>query len=399
MTQRDAGEAGPGPPEDSRAVGARGSATVRNGVTGLILAGGRGQRMGGRDKGLLPLDGKPLVVHVLKRLAPQVERVLVSANRNLEPYAALTGAEVVADDVPGFAGPLAGIASALQRTATPYLLTVPCDAPLLPVDLGARLHAALQASGTAMAMAHDGQRLQPLFALMRRGVLPDLLAYLAEGGRKVEDWVRRNGPRIVDFSDQTAAFVNLNTPADGAALATGPGGGRVADRVTVPLLGFAAWSGVGKTTLLRGVSPILSASGLRVGLIKHAHHGFDIDHPGKDSYELRKAGASRVLVASRQRWALMVEQHADADPSLADLVAAIGPGELDLILVEGFRHERLPKVEVHRPSLGRPLLFPDDPSIIAVAADGPVPLATALPQLDLNRPEQVADFVLSFVGV
>jgi len=173
----------------------------------------------------------------------------------------------------------------------------------------------------------------------------------------------------------------------------------MAGAITVPLLGFAAWSGVGKTTLLRHVILILSSAGLRVGLVKHAHHNFDIDHPGKDSYELRRAGAVRVAVASRERWALMVERHLESDPSLTDLVAAIGPGELDLVLVEGFRHEGLPKIEIHRPSLGRPLLFPDDPSVVAVATDGALPIPTALPVLDLNRPAQIAGFVRSFLRV
>ena len=223
MTRHAVRDEGPGARGSLPDTGKGQSPGVLDGVTGVILAGGRARRMGGLDKGLLPLDARPLVAHVLERLTPQVQRVLVSANRNLDRYAELTGAEVLADDVPGFAGPLAGIASALRRTSTPYLLTVACDAPLLPTDLGRRLHAALKASPAPMAVAHDGRRLQPLFALMDRAVLPGLLAYLAAGGRKVEDWVRQQGPRIVDFSDQAAAFVNLNTPSDGAALGAQPG--------------------------------------------------------------------------------------------------------------------------------------------------------------------------------
>jgi molybdopterin-guanine dinucleotide biosynthesis protein MobB len=159
-----------------------------------------------------------------------------------------------------------------------------------------------------------------------------------------------------------------------------------------PVLGIAAWSGTGKTTLLTRVLPLLRAQGLRVGVLKHAHHDFDIDHPGKDSYELRKAGAGQMLVASNRRWALMVEAPVDGDVSLWDMLARLDRGNLDLILVEGFRHERFPKLELHRAALGKPLLYPDDDAIIALASDTPV--HTDLPRLDINDPVAIAAFIL-----
>lgn len=165
----------------------------------------------------------------------------------------------------------------------------------------------------------------------------------------------------------------------------------------VPVIGFAAFSGTGKTTLLRQVLPLLTGDGLRVGMIKHAHHSFDVDTPGKDSHELRQAGASRMLVASRQRWALMTETPGQNEPHLDSLLTELNQRDLDVILVEGFKHERFAKIEVHRPSLGHPLLFPDDDTIIAVAADAPLAVDTSLPVLDLNRPRAVADFVLDYV--
>lgn len=165
-----------------------------------------------------------------------------------------------------------------------------------------------------------------------------------------------------------------------------------------PVLGFAAFSGTGKTTLLTQLVPILKDNGLRLGLIKHAHHNFDIDQPGKDSYVLRHAGAERVLIGSRRRWALMVETPEPQEPCLQDLLDQFPADGLDLILVEGFKHERFPKIELHRSALGKPLLHPEDESIIACASDTPHSLAaTTRPQLDINRPDEIVRFILQWL--
>lgn len=165
--------------------------------------------------------------------------------------------------------------------------------------------------------------------------------------------------------------------------------------LTIPLLGICAHgSGCGKTTLLTKLIPLLKARGLRVSLIKHAHHTFDIDHPGKDSYRLREAGAVQTLLASSKRWALMTELPEQREPSLEELAAQLDPTLADLVLVEGLRQVAIAKIEVHRPSLGYPLLADNDPHIIAVAADEPV--TTNLPLLDLNKADEVADFVLQW---
>ncbi len=163
---------------------------------------------------------------------------------------------------------------------------------------------------------------------------------------------------------------------------------------TCPRLGFVAFSGTGKTTLLRQLIPLLKAQGLKLGIIKHAHHHFDIDIPGKDSYELRKAGADQVLVASQQRWAMVTETpEQGSDPELAAMLAHLDQAELDLVLVEGFKHVAFPKLELHRPSLGHPLLFPDDADILAIATDAPLTQQTSLPVLDINQAESIAAFI------
>jgi molybdopterin-guanine dinucleotide biosynthesis protein B len=173
----------------------------------------------------------------------------------------------------------------------------------------------------------------------------------------------------------------------------------VLTRTPVPILGIAAYSGTGKTTLLRQILPQLRARGLRVAVIKHAHHSFDTDVPGKDSYELRKAGATQMLVASRHRWALVMETGDDADPRLEMLLDRLDYKNIDLILVEGFKAEQFPKIELHRPSLGHPLLYQLDRSIIAIATDAPLAIEPTIPVLDLGNPEQITEFIVDSLAV
>jgi len=162
------------------------------------------------------------------------------------------------------------------------------------------------------------------------------------------------------------------------------------------LFGLAGWSGSGKTTLLRRLLPELIGRGLTVSTIKHAHHGFDIDHPGKDSYEHRQAGATEVLVCSGKRWALMHELRGRPAPSIEELVQRLTP--VDLVILEGFKGGAHDKLEVYRASLGKPLLCPDDPCVVAVASDGPI-AGVRLPRLDINDSVAIADFILAHVGL
>lgn len=161
-----------------------------------------------------------------------------------------------------------------------------------------------------------------------------------------------------------------------------------------PVVGFAAYSGTGKTTLLIRLLRLFTARSLRVGVVKHAHHTFEIDYPGKDSYELRHAGASQVLVGSRRRWALVAELPEPPHAALAYHLAHLDLDQLDLVLVEGFKPESIPKIELHRPGLGKPLLYPDDVDIIAIATDAPLAVEPPLPRLDLNAPEAIAAFII-----
>ncbi len=164
----------------------------------------------------------------------------------------------------------------------------------------------------------------------------------------------------------------------------------------VPVIGFAAYSGSGKTTLMRKLIPCLNARGKRTAIVKHAHHDFDIDYPGKDSYELRKAGASQVVVGSGARWAMVVETTHGGDPELTDLLHHLVVADSDLILVEGFRDEKFPKLEVHRNALGRKLFYPTDEFIIGIAADDMKTHKGILPSFDIENVAAIADFLAEY---
>ena len=166
-----------------------------------------------------------------------------------------------------------------------------------------------------------------------------------------------------------------------------------------PLLGFAAFSGTGKTTLLVQLIPVLKERGLRIAVIKHAHHNFDVDKPGKDSYELRKAGAAPMLISSSKRTVIMIDNDVEQEPELQTLLKHIPANTVDMVLVEGFKQWPFSKIELHREATGKPLMYSTDNNIIAIAhdrtKDRPL-MDTELPQLDLNNIHSIADFVVKF---
>ena len=162
----------------------------------------------------------------------------------------------------------------------------------------------------------------------------------------------------------------------------------------IPMIGFSAYSGTGKTTLLKQVIPLLKEKGLRVAVIKHAHHHFDLDQPGKDSFELRKAGADKTIICTTTRMAVITEfETPEAEPSLQDIVDTINPADFNLILVEGYKHLPIPKIELHRESVGKPYLYHEDSNIIAIACDAELPEPTDIPVLDINDVQGIADLI------
>ena len=182
-------------------------------VTGVVLAGGQGSRMGGVDKGLQLFRGKPMVEHVVERFAPQVGELLINANRNPEAYARF-GYRVVADEIEGFAGPLAGFERGLAHASLDFVVTAPCDSPFLAPDLVARLRTALDQRGADLAVAKTGDQAHPVFSLMRRSVHASLRDFLSSGQRKIDRWYAALTIVEVAFDDEAEAFLNINTLAE-----------------------------------------------------------------------------------------------------------------------------------------------------------------------------------------
>jgi len=181
-------------------------------ISAVILAGGRGQRMNGADKGLLTLNDKPMVQHVIERISPQVDELLLSANRHIDQYEQL-GYPVVSDEQQGFQGPLAGIASAMARCHHSRLLIIPCDTPFLPTDLAQRMVQQLEGTQSDVCLAHDGLRLQPLVCLLKTSLLDDLRHSLTAGHLKVSRWMEKHRHCVTQFNDPES-FRNINTPAE-----------------------------------------------------------------------------------------------------------------------------------------------------------------------------------------
>ncbi len=190
---------------------------MRATVSGIVLAGGQGSRMGGIDKGLQAFRGKPMVEHVIERLGPQVDELLINANRNPGDYARF-GYRVIADEIPGFAGPLAGFERGLAHAMGELVVTVPCDSPFLPADLVSRLHAALVKADAQIAVAKTGDQAHPVFCLMQRSVAGSLREFLGSGQRKIDKWYAALRLEEVPFDDEAEAFLNINTREELASL-------------------------------------------------------------------------------------------------------------------------------------------------------------------------------------
>ncbi len=190
-------------------------------ITALILAGGRGSRMGSVDKGLQHFNHQPMIAHVLDRLAPQADEIIINANRSITEYAAF-GLRVIADAIDGFAGPLAGLHVGMMHATTPLIVTAPCDSPFLPLDLVARLYSEMKNENADLAVAKTFDQVHPVFCLVNREREPHLRAFLETGQRKIDKWYATLNVVEVQFDDQESAFANINTEDELRALESPP---------------------------------------------------------------------------------------------------------------------------------------------------------------------------------
>lgn len=353
-------------------------------ISAVILAGGLARRMNGIEKGLQMFNGELLISHILNRLLPQVSDVWLNINRSIEQYQALfPSLPCYQDNLPDFQGPLSGMLSGFEQTESDYLLFVPCDTPFLPHNLLQKLQTALRINNVDIAYAHDGERPHPTFALIRRSVRDELRNYLDSGERRLLRFFQSQKSVAVDFSEQKIAFSNFNTLEDLNYLTEFP----------IKTLAITGYSGTGKTTLLEKLIPRLTDCGIRVGLIKHSHHNVDVDKEGKDSYRLRKAGANPTMIVCDERWALMrecVEKNGKKQAvEFLQLIAKFDPLEVDLVLVEGFKHEQMPKIQLHRKEIEK-VLPETDKWTIATATDYPLERENVL---DINNVDQIAEFI------
>lgn len=357
-------------------------------IHAVILAGGLARRMNGVEKGLQPLHHKPLIAHILQRLQPQLNavkgKVFLNINRSLEQYQQqFPDIAFYQDEIPDFQGALSGMLTGLRTIESDYLLFVPCDSPFLPTQLLPKLLTALQINQADIAYAHDGERPHPTFALVHRSIAKVLADYLQTGERRLYQFFRQQKSVAVDFSDQKAAFRNFNTLEELAKVESST---EPSQSQRPAVLAITGYSGTGKTTLLEKLIPKLTACNLKVGLIKHSHHHIDIDKKGKDSHRLRLAGANPTAIACDERWALMTETPAQA-VDFQEMLAHFP--NVDLVLVEGFKHETLPKIQLHRQGIEKPLPELDEWTI-ATATDYPIERENLL---DINNEEEVAEFV------
>lgn len=393
-------------------------------IGGVLLAGGLSRRMGGGDKALLDLGGRPLIRHAIERLAPQVGTLILNANGDPARFTPL-GLPIVPDETTDFAGPLAGVLAALhwfarEHPGTFAVASVSADAPFVPRDLCLRLAEALAAypdAGAAVAQSR-GQH-HHVIGLWRPRVAVEIAAALSRGARKAEAMVDQLGAVAVPFADVAIGgvpvdpFFNVNTPEDLAfaeavvARALSPphveSKARLRREGERPfVVGVAGWKNSGKTTLVVRLVAELVRRGYRVSTVKHSHHEIADERGGTDSARHRGAGASEVALVSPSRWAVTRYGEAivwrdEPDPPLTTVLAHLALA--DIVIVEGYKRAPIPKIEVRRLGQGEgPPLASSDAAVFAVAADHEVE-AGRVPVFSLDDVNGLSEALLAAAGV
>ncbi|SOC85394.1 molybdopterin-guanine dinucleotide biosynthesis protein MobB/molybdenum cofactor guanylyltransferase,TIGR02665 [Ensifer adhaerens] len=360
---------------------------------GMVLAGGRSSRMG-EDKAAKRLAGKPLARIVAARLSEQATPLLINTGNTA---LAGIGYDLLPDTIEGQQGPLAGILAGLEHVlaivpATSHLAVVPADAPFFPETLVSRLTAAIEGPETIAMAAYCGDP-EPAFALWPVALTARLRYWLEMGeSRAIRAFAATCDVRLVDFVDEPPhSFFNVNRPRDFERARDLMGLGRAPK-----ILGISGWKNSGKTGLTVRLVEELTARGYRVSTIKHAHHDFDIDKVGADSFRHRQAGAHEVTIVSGTRYAIMHELRGNPEPAFEEVLSRLAP--CDIVVIEGYKREPVPKIEARRlEAKSHVPLAPEDPHIVAIAADHAVEDA-GLPVFDLDDTQAIADFAERLLG-
>ena len=361
----------------------------------VILAGGKGRRMGGKEKALIRLLDRPLLSYVLEKVSGKVAPIALNVNTNFDDFQKF-GYKIIKDPIKGHLGPLAGILASLnwaKEINQDWVLTLPCDTPFLPKNLvQSMVEAKNKTPEVDLVVAKSRGFNHPVIALWKSDINNKLQNALNEGVRKIDIFTAQLKIAYVDFDNIQNSnfdpFTNLNAPPD-LILAQ-----QILGKLP-PLFGLAGWSGSGKTTLSTKLIRNFTKIGINVGTLKHAHHKFDIDKPGKDSFDLRKAGARPMIISSKERFALIQENDQNEEKSLFEMLEMFSKqpiNKCDIIIVEGYKKEDIPKIEVFRSEIGKPFLHTNDETIFAIASEEKI--NTEIPYLDLNNISSITQFII-----
>ena len=361
----------------------------------VILAGGKGRRMGGKDKALIPLLDRPLLSYVLESISGYVAPIALNINTNLDKFSEF-GYEIIEDPIKGHLGPLAGILASLnwaRQLNQKWVMTLPCDTPFLPKNIVKEMIKLKNKElDVDLVVAQSKGYNHPVIALWKSDLNLKLEKALNEGIRKIDIFTSSLKVAYVDFdkinNDNFDPFTNLNSPLDLIKAQ------QILGKLP-PFFGLAGWSGSGKTTLCTKLIENFTKIGITIGTLKHAHHKFELDKPGKDSFNLRKAGARPMIISSKERFAMIQENDEHDEKSLFQMIEMFSKDPIqkcDLIIVEGYKNEPIPKFEVYRPIIGKPELYKEDNNIFAIASD--INIESSIPTFDLNNINSISDFII-----
>ena len=360
----------------------------------VILAGGKGRRMGGKEKALINLLDRPLISYVLENISGKTAPIALNVNTNFEKFKNF-GYEILEDPIKGHLGPLVGILASLnwaKNIDQKWVLTLPCDTPFLPLNLVESLVKVKNESPDVDLVVEKSRGfIHPVIALWKAENNLMLKKAIEEGIRKIDIFTSQLKTVHVNFDEINESkfdpFTNLNSPKD-LIIAK-----QILGKLP-PIFGLAGWSGSGKTTLCTKIIESFTKIGITVGTLKHAHHKFDIDKPGKDSYNLRKSGARPMVISSKERFAL-IQENDNEEKNLFDMLDIFTKNPInkcELILIEGYKNEFIKKLEVFRLGIGKPFLYPNDQNIFAIASDKKIEVP--IPSLNINNISDICELLM-----